>query len=87
MHTDGWRLVALEDGSSSSSDPEEAALKISHTAGAARRTLVGIELMNMMKKKQGVGAEDNDAPSAAEQFYSLAVEAPHRQGNLPFHPP
>ena len=26
MHTDGWRLVALEDGSSSSSDPEEAAL-------------------------------------------------------------
>ena len=58
MPTDGWRLVALEDGSSSSSDPEEAA----------------------MKKKQGVGAEDNDAPSAAEQFYSLAVEAPHRQG-------
>ena len=47
---------------------------------AARRTLVGIELMHMMKKKQGVGAEDNDAPSAAEQFYSLTVEAPHRQG-------
>ena len=23
MHTDGWRLVELEDGSSSSSDPEE----------------------------------------------------------------
>jgi hypothetical protein len=47
---------------------------------AARRTLVGIELMHMMKKKQGVGAEDNDAPRAAEQFSSLAVEAPHRQG-------
>jgi hypothetical protein len=24
MHTDGWRLVAREDGSSSNSDPEEA---------------------------------------------------------------
>jgi putative transposase len=47
---------------------------------AARRTLVGIELMHMMKKKQGVGTEGNDAPSVAEQFYSLAVEAPHRQG-------
>lgn len=23
MHTDGWRLVELEDGSSSRSDPEE----------------------------------------------------------------
>ena len=46
---------------------------------AAHRTLVGIELMHVMKKKQGVGAEGNDAPSAAEQFYSLAVEAPHRQ--------
>jgi hypothetical protein len=33
MPTDGWRLVVLEDGSSSSSDPEAAALKISHTAG------------------------------------------------------
>src|SRR5206468_9067171 len=47
---------------------------------AARRTLVGIELMHMMKQKQGVGAEGNAAPSAAEPFYSLAVEAPHRQG-------
>src|SRR6184192_1053021 len=27
---------------------------------AAHRTLVGIELMHMMKKKQGVGAEDTD---------------------------
>jgi hypothetical protein len=26
MHTDGWRLVALEDGSSSSSDPEDQVL-------------------------------------------------------------
>jgi putative transposase len=39
---------------------------------AARRTLVGIELMHMLKKKQGVGAEGNDAPSATEQFYALA---------------
>jgi hypothetical protein len=27
MHTDGWRLVELEDGSSSSSDPEEVFMK------------------------------------------------------------
>ncbi len=27
MHTDGWRLVALEDGSSSSSDPEDQVLR------------------------------------------------------------
>jgi putative transposase len=47
---------------------------------AARRTLVGIERMHMMKKTQGVGAEGNDAPRAAEQCSSLAVEAPHRQG-------
>jgi putative transposase len=40
---------------------------------AARRTLVGIELMHMLKKKQRVGVEGNDAPSAAEQFYSLAA--------------
>ena len=26
MHTNGWRLVGLEDGSSSSSDPEEQVL-------------------------------------------------------------
>ena len=26
MHTDGWRLVELEDGSSSSSDPEDQVL-------------------------------------------------------------
>jgi putative transposase len=39
---------------------------------AARRTLVGIELMHMLKKTQGVGAEGNDAPSATEQCYALA---------------
>jgi hypothetical protein len=27
MHTDGWRLVELEDGSSSSSDLEEVLMK------------------------------------------------------------
>ena len=26
MHTDGWKLVELEDGSSSSSDPEDQVL-------------------------------------------------------------
>src|SRR5262249_31107263 len=41
---------------------------------AARWPLIGIELMHIMQKKQGIGAKGNDAPSAAEPFYSLAVE-------------
>jgi hypothetical protein len=40
MHTDGWRLVALEDGSSSSSDPEEQvsteSLNVSQFIGGPR---------------------------------------------------
>jgi transposase-like protein len=40
---------------------------------AARCTLVGIELMHMLKKKQiRVGAED-EGLTAAELFYSLAA--------------
>jgi len=40
---------------------------------AARRTLVGIELMHMIKKKQMlVGAEDKGR-TAAVLFYSLAA--------------
>jgi hypothetical protein len=54
---------------------------------AARQTLVGIERMHMLKKTQGSAPRGNDAPSAAEQCSSLAVEAPHRQGNLPLYPP
>ena len=40
---------------------------------AAQDTLVGIELMHMIKKRQmGVEAED-EGLTAAEQFYSLAA--------------
>ena len=44
--------------------------KAFHTA---RRTLVGIELMHMLKKKQLEGTAENEGRSAAELFYSLAV--------------
>jgi transposase-like protein len=40
---------------------------------AAQETLVFIELMHMIKKKQMVVAEGNDGRSATEQFYSLAA--------------
>jgi putative transposase len=39
---------------------------------AARRTLVGIELMHMLKKKQQVVEEGKEGLTAAEQFYALA---------------
>ena len=42
--TDGWRLVALEDGSSSSSDPEEAALYISGEGVERYRLLTQLSL-------------------------------------------
>src|SRR6266704_4435583 len=40
---------------------------------AARRTLVGIELMHMIKKRQLVVEEGNEGLTAAELFYSLAA--------------
>jgi putative transposase len=39
---------------------------------AAQATLVGIELMHMIKKKQLMVAEVAEGLSAAEQFYALA---------------
>jgi putative transposase len=39
---------------------------------AAQSTLVGIELMHMLKKKQLVEAGD-EGLTAAEQFYALAA--------------
>ena len=39
---------------------------------AAQGTLVGIELMHMMKKRQMVVEEGDEGLTAAEQFYSLA---------------
>jgi len=49
---------------------------------AAQDTLVGIELMHMIKKRQMVVAEGEEGLTAAEQFYSLAASSLHRQGQL-----
>jgi DDE domain len=40
---------------------------------AAQATLVGIELMHMIKKRQLVVEEGNEGRTAAELFYSLAA--------------
>jgi len=40
---------------------------------AAQDTLVGIELMHMLKKRQLVVAEGEEGLTAAELFYSLAA--------------
>jgi transposase-like protein len=40
---------------------------------AARRTLVGIELMHMIKKKQMRGETEDEGRTMAELFYSLAA--------------
>jgi transposase-like protein len=40
---------------------------------AVQLTLVGIELMHMIKKKQMVVEEGNEGRTAAEQFYALAA--------------
>ena len=40
---------------------------------AAQDTLVGIERMHMIKKRQLVGEEGEEGLTAAELFYSLAA--------------
>jgi hypothetical protein len=40
---------------------------------AAQGTLVGIELMHMLKKGQMVGEEEAEGLTPAEQFYSMAA--------------
>jgi hypothetical protein len=40
---------------------------------AARSTLVGIELMHMLKKRQLVAEEGHEGLTVAERFYALAV--------------
>jgi hypothetical protein len=49
---------------------------------AAQSTLVGIELMYMLRKRQ---LEDGveQGLTVAEQFYALAASSPHGQGQLP----
>src|SRR6201993_1258030 len=43
---------------------------------AAQSTLVGIELMHMIKKRQMVVEEGNEGLTAAELFYSLVASSP-----------
>jgi hypothetical protein len=50
---------------------------------AAQGTLVGIELMHMIKKKQMMVEAGDEGRTAAEQFYARAASSPHRQGLLP----
>ena len=40
---------------------------------AAYDTLVGIELLHMIKKRQFVVAEGDEGLTAAEQFYAMVV--------------
>ena len=40
---------------------------------AAHNTLVGIELMHMIKKKQLIVGAGDEGLTAAEQFYALAA--------------
>jgi hypothetical protein len=49
---------------------------------AAQDTLVGIELMHMLKKRQLVVEAGDEGLTAAEQFYALAASSPHQQGQL-----
>jgi putative transposase len=52
---------------------------------AAHDTLVGIELMHMIKKRQMVVEAGEEGLTAAEMFYSLAASSPPRQEPLPLH--
>jgi putative transposase len=49
---------------------------------AARRTLVGIALMPMIKKRQLVVEEGDESRTADELFSSLAASSPHGRGPL-----
>jgi hypothetical protein len=44
---------------------------------AARDTMVGIELLHMIKKRQMVEAGE-ESHTAAEVFYALAASSPYR---------
>src|SRR4029453_10297185 len=47
---------------------------------AAQGTLVGIELMHMIKKKQLMVEAGDEGRTAAEQFYALAASSPPQTG-------
>jgi hypothetical protein len=52
---------------------------------AAQATLIGIELMHMLKKRQLIVEAGAEGLTAAEPFSSLAASSPHGQGQLPLH--
>jgi putative transposase len=52
---------------------------------AAQDTLVGIELLHMIKKRQLVVAEGDEGRTAAELFTPWPLNPSHSQGQLPFH--
>ena len=55
---------------------------------AAQATLVGIELMHMIKKRQLMVTEGNEGLTAAELFYSLAASSlPPIGATAPSQPP
>jgi putative transposase len=51
---------------------------------AAQDTLVGSELMHMLKKRQMVVEAGDEGLTAAELFYSLAASSPIDKGHCPF---
>jgi transposase-like protein len=52
---------------------------------AAHDTLVGIELMHMLKQRQMRVEAGDEGRTAAARFYALAASSPHSQGQLPLH--
>jgi hypothetical protein len=49
----------------------------------AHATLVGIELMHMLKKGPLMIEKESEGLTAAKQFYALAASSRHQQGNSP----
>jgi putative transposase len=52
---------------------------------AAQATLVGIERMHRIKKRQMVVETGSEGLTTAELFYSLAASSPYRESLLPLH--
>jgi putative transposase len=71
-----WQITTVEDLNNLVEQDHRAVKRITRlmlgfkSFAAAHNTLVGIELMHMIKKRQMGGGE---GLTAAEQFYSLAA--------------
>src|SRR5438477_4266038 len=70
-----WRKSALQSTRSTTGCPAlgEYSMLGFKAFDPAQATLVGIELMHMIKKRQLVVEEGNEGRTAAEQFYALAA--------------